>query len=81
MKKFIIMVCLVLLMMVMLSTTAFAYIDPAAGSYIVQIIAGVVIALGITIGLFFKKIRLFFRNLKLKSIENKLNKQSEKKNS
>ena len=46
---------------IMLSSTAFAYIDPAATSYIVQIVAGVVIACGVTVGVFWKKIRVFFK--------------------
>ncbi len=41
-----------MLMTLMLSTTAYAYIDPAVTSYIVQIVAGVVIASGVAVGVF-----------------------------
>jgi uncharacterized membrane protein YccC len=58
----------------MLSSTAHAYIDPAATSYLIQIIAGAVIACSVVVGVFFKKIKLFFRNLKIKMLERKLSK-------
>lgn len=61
-----------------LSSTAFAYIDPAATSYIVQIVAGVVIAGGVAVGVFWKKIRMFFKNIKMKRLEKSLTKKAEK---
>lgn len=67
-----------LLTTIMLSSTALAYIDPAATSYIVQIVAGVVIALGVTVGIFWKKIRIFFKNLKMKRLEKTLIKKADK---
>jgi len=67
-----------LLTMLMLSTTAFAYIDPAATSYIVQIVAGVVIAAGVAVGIFWKRIRRFFKNIKLKRLEKSLTRKAEK---
>jgi DUF1365 family protein len=67
-----------MLTMVMLSVTAHAYIDAAATSYLVQIVAGVVIACGVTIGIFWKKIKLFFRNAKMKRLEKSLTKKADK---
>ncbi|MFA5675933.1 MAG: hypothetical protein WDA65_05340 [Christensenellales bacterium] len=67
------------LITIMLSGTAHAYIDPAAGGYIVQIIAGVVIACGVTIGVFWKKIKLFFRDKKMKRLEKSLAKKADNK--
>lgn len=61
----------------MLSQTAHAYLDPAATSYLIQIIAGVFIALGAVVGIFWKKIRLFFRNMRMKSLERKYSKQGQ----
>ncbi len=66
------------LLSVMLSTTAYAYIDSAATSYIIQIIAGVVIAFGVTVGIFWKKIKLFFRNKRIKRLERSISKKAEK---
>jgi high-affinity Fe2+/Pb2+ permease len=43
------------------ATTASAYIDPASSTYILQIIAGVFIAGGITMGIYWHKIKRFFR--------------------
>lgn len=40
--------------------TAFAYIDPSATSYLIQIVAGVVITAGTTVGIFVKKIKMSF---------------------
>ena len=53
-----------------------AYLDPAATSYIIQIISGVVIACGVTVGIFWKKIRLFFRKQKINRLEKKLSKKA-----
>jgi len=61
------------------STTAFAYIDPATTSYLIQVIAGVFIGAGAVIGIFWKKIRLFFRNKKLEHLEKKLTKEADKR--
>ena len=67
------------LTLVMLVRPVYAYIDPAATSYIVQIIAGVVIACGVAVGVFWKKIRLFFKNRKMKHLEKSLSRKAEKK--
>lgn len=63
---------------IMLSTTAHAYIDPAATSYVIQIVAGVVIACGVAVGVFWKKIRMFFKNAKMKHLEKSLSKKADK---
>lgn len=84
MKRFLrntgIFIAYFLLTMVMLSTTAYAYIDAASTGYIVQIIAGVFIACGVTIGVFWKKIKLAFKNAKMKRLEKSLEKKAEKNN-
>ncbi|HAG04952.1 MAG TPA: hypothetical protein DCG28_05865 [Lachnospiraceae bacterium] len=45
----------------MFISNAYAYIDPATTSYVIQIGAGVVIALGTVIGIYWKKIQGFFK--------------------
>ncbi len=81
MKKRIARLCQVLVLSVLLTTAlmpmAHAYLDPAATSYIIQIVSGVVIACGVTIGIFWKKIRVFFHNMRMKSLEKRLTKQAE----
>ena len=72
-----IFVAYLLLATLMLSGTALAYIDPAATSYILQIVAGVVIAGGVVAGIFWRKIRLFFRNMKMKRLEKSLTKKAD----
>lgn len=47
-----------------LSALSLIYIDPAMTSYIIQIIAGVVVACGAAVGIFWNKITRFFRNKK-----------------
>ncbi|MCD7999287.1 MAG: hypothetical protein LUH21_18895 [Clostridiales bacterium] len=58
---------------------AYAYIDPATTTYLIQIVAGIFIAAGATIGIFWKKIKLFFRTKKMDRLEKKLTKEAEKK--
>lgn len=63
----------------MCMANAQAYLDPAATSYIIQIISGIIIACGVTIGIFWKKIRLFFRNIKTKAQVKQAAKKIERK--
>ena len=50
--------------MILFSVTAFAYIDPSAMTYIIQIIAGVVIAAGAAFGFYWRKIKRAFSKRK-----------------
>ena len=59
----------------------FAYIDPATTSYIIQIVSGIVISCGVIVGVFWKRIKLFFKNKKMNSLEKKLTKEAAKKES
>ncbi len=54
------------------------YIDPATTSYILQIAAGAVIAVGASVGIFWKKIVLWFKNKKNQAIENKIKREAKK---
>lgn len=53
-----------LLVIIMLSETALAYIDPSVMTYAIQAVAGIVIAVGSFIGIYFRKIK--------KNVQNKL---------
>lgn len=53
-----------LLVIIMLSETALAYIDPSVMTYAIQVVAGIVIAVGAFIGIYFRKIK--------KNVQNKL---------
>ena len=44
-----------LAVIVALSTTSFAYIDPSVMTYIIQAVAGVVIAVGATVGILWRR--------------------------
>lgn len=56
--------------LVVFSDYAHAYIDPSAVTYVIQAVAGVLIALGATLTIFRHKIVAFFRRSKKdKSIE------------
>lgn len=59
--------------------SASAYLDPATTSYLIQIVSGIVIAFGVTVGVFWKKIRLFFKKTKIKAMERKYTRQGDKK--
>ena len=52
------------LLVIMLSETALAYIDPSVMTYAIQAVAGIVIAVGAFIGIYFRKIK--------KNVQNKL---------
>ncbi len=60
------------------SGAALAYIDPAATSYMIQIVAGIVITCGVMFGVFWKKIALFFRSLQMKFLKRKISKEHQK---
>lgn len=55
----------------------YAYVDPAASAYLLQILAGIVIAAGVSVGVFWKKIKLFFKESRLKRIEKSLERKSQ----
>lgn len=55
------------------------YIDPSATSYIIQIIAGVVITCGVVAGAFWGKIKATIQKKKIERMEKQLMKEQEKK--
>ena len=55
MFKFFIRAFLAVGLMLTFSTTAFAYIDPSVMTYSIQIVAGVVVAVGAVIGIYWRK--------------------------
>ncbi len=57
--------------------SASAYIDPATTSYIIQIVAGVFIAAGATVAIFWRKITFWFK--KKKALRAKKQKEKENK--
>ena len=64
-----------LLVIIMLSETALAYIDPSVMTYAIQAVAGIVIAVGAFIGIYFRKIK---KNVQNKSgIDENKNKEVE----
>ncbi len=59
----------VLCFLLVFSTSALAYIDPASTSYIIQIIGGVFLAGGAAVAIYWHKIKLFFRKRKEKKLQ------------
>ena len=57
--------------LLLFSGSALAYIDPASTSYILQIIGGVLLAGGAAVGIYWHKIKLFFRKRKEKAAARK----------
>lgn len=49
--------------MMLFSVSALAYIDPAAMTFMIQIFAGLAIAVGATFGLYYRKVKRFFKKL------------------
>ena len=58
MKKIFAFLAFFILAMIMFVQTAFAYIDPSAMTFIIQIIAGVVIAAGAAVGFYWRRLKL-----------------------
>jgi uncharacterized protein YacL len=56
----------------------YAYIDPGTTAIITQIVAGIFISLGVAFGVFRQKIFIFFKNLQVKAIKRKIEKQAKK---
>jgi len=52
------------------------YIDPATTAMVTQIVAGVVISVGVAIGLFWRRIALFFQNARIKRTQRSIEKQT-----
>ena len=57
------------------------YIDPATTAMLVQIFAGIFITLGVMFGVFRRKIILCFKNLSIKYMQRKIEKQRKGKDS
>ena len=57
MKKLLTFLAFFALAMLMCMQTALAYIDPSAMTFIIQIIAGVVIAAGAAIGFYWRRLK------------------------
>lgn len=62
-KKLLGLTYFAVLMTVLFSVQAFAYLDPGTLSYVISMIAGLFIAGGAAIAIFRRKIKLFFQNL------------------
>ena len=60
------------------TTPVYAYIDPATTAMITQIVAGIFISAGVAFGMFRQKIILFFKNVSVKRIQRKIEKQNRK---
>ena len=55
------------------------YIDPSATSYIIQIVAGVIITCGVVVGAFWGKIKASFQKKKIERMEKQLMKEQSEK--
>ncbi len=69
MKKFLKASLFSLALFFAFSRPVHAYIDPATTSYLIQLISALVITLGVTAGVFFSRIRMFFLNSRVKWAE------------
>ena len=63
----------------LLTTIASAYIDPATTAMLTQIIAGAFITLGVVFGVFRRKIIMYFKNLSINRTKRKIEKEAEKR--
>jgi len=63
---------------VYLTAPAQAYLDPATTAMITQIVAGAFITLGVVFGVFRRRIVLFFKNLSVKRIQRKIERENKR---
>ena len=68
MKKLIAFFTFFILSMMLCITYAMAYIDPSAMTYIIQIIAGAVIAIGAALGFYWRRLKRAVRKKKNKNL-------------
>ena len=61
-----------------LTTTAQAYIDPAATAMLSSIIAGIFISAGVLFGVYRRRIMLFFKNMSVKRTRRKIENEQKK---
>lgn len=66
MKKTIKLLYFFICAMMLFSTYAFAYLDPSTMTYAIQVVAGVLIAAGAVVGIYWHKIKRAFKNKKKK---------------
>ena len=60
----------------LLTITASAYVDPATTAMLTQIVAGVFITAGVAFGIFRRKIIMFFKNISVKRMQHKIEKEN-----
>lgn len=60
-----------------LNLSVSAYIDPTTTAMLIQIIAGIFITLGVVFGVFRHKIVMFFKGLKVKSLQKQIAKTND----
>lgn len=56
-KKALNMICLSGCVMIMLAGHAFAYVDPSVMTYTIQVVAGVVVAVGAVVGVVWRRMK------------------------
>ena len=79
-QRFVLSLCALLGLSILFAPPAYAYIDPATTSYLIQLVAGLFITCGVVVGVFWKKIRLFFRGKQMNAMEKRLEREADKKN-
>lgn len=60
-------------MILAMPTTIWAYVDPATLTYVIQIVAGLFIAGGVAVSIYWRKIKKFFTRDKSAKVEKKVN--------
>lgn len=79
MKQKLCISALSVLLLILLASPVYAYIDPSTTTYIIQSVAAIFIAAGAALGIFWKKIKLHFKKKKMADLERKLAKEGEKR--
>ena len=78
MKKNMVKIILPAFIMAYYATPAYAYIDPSTTAMLTQIVAGIFISLCVAVGIYRQKVILFFKNLSVRHVQWKIDKQNRK---
>ena len=78
MKKNTAIISSIVFSMMYFISPAYAYIDPATTAMLTQIVAGILISLGVAFGIFRHKIIFFFKNMRVNYLQRKIEKQNRK---
>lgn len=78
-KRLVSVLLLFIAVQMMFAVTAAAYLDPSAMTYVIQAVAGIVIAGGAAVVIYWKKLKLYLKKKKRQTTQKKGNPDKDNK--